>query len=189
MVKPTACYPLAFLAISLMKQYPELKDIYLCRIAKKCPWTIPYIKYDKGTESGRKSLGWKRNSAGKYEETTNYLERQQGIFRLWAATASLDLKSSPFPIENTWKFIARLLNSKIEDEEMLNVAFAMVSSFLDIAGKTFLKSYGNQGIKMVKAIALWVGPDARGANASRLRILVEEYVLEGKIGLDFDFER
>lgn len=189
MVKPTACYPLAFLAISLMKHFPELKDIYLCRLAKKCPWTIPYVEYDKGTESGRKSLGWKRSSDGKYEATTAYTERQEGIFRLWVATTSLKLQSSPYPIEHAWKFISRLLNAKIVDEELRNVSFVMAASFLDIAGKNFLNNYGNQANKMIRCIALWVGPDIKGPNASRLRILVEEYVGQGKIGLDFEFER
>ncbi|CCG84581.1 protein of unknown function [Taphrina deformans PYCC 5710] len=189
MVKPSAAYPLAFLTISLMSQYPELLDLYLCRIAKKCPWTIPFVAYSKDTESGRKSLGYKRNSEGKYESSTTYLERQSGIFILWAATCSLELKSSPYNISNGWKFLARLVNSSITDEELRNVAFAMVSSFMEIAGKSLVQRYGNQGRKLLQVTALWVGPDMKGANASRLRILLEEYLTTGKIGLDYEFER
>lgn len=187
--KPTACYPLAFLAISMMKHFPALKDIYLCRLARKCPWIIPYVAYDKDTESGRKSLGWKRGVDDKYEATTAYTERQEGIFRLWAATTSLKLQKSPYPIEHAWIFISRLLNAKIQDEELKNVSFVMAASFLDIAGKNFLATYGNQASKIIRAIGFWVGPDIKGPNASRLRILVEEYVKQGRVGLAFDFAR
>ncbi len=187
-VKPTSAYPLAFLAISLMKQYPALRDIYIMRIVKKCPWTVPYLAYDKNTESGRTSLGWKRRQEGKYEEVTSYIERQSGMFTLWSATTSLKLKASPYGIEHGWKFIARLLNARIEDPDLRNTAYAIVASFLDVCGKSFGNMYKGQAVKMIKAIAIWVGPDSKGANAHRLRITVEQYFRTGTLGIEFDFE-
>ena len=188
MVKPTACYPLAFLVISLTQRYPQLKGLYLCRLTKKCPWIVPYVAYDKGTEAGRKSLGWRRGSDEKYEEFTSYLERQEGIFRLWIATVALELKSSPFHNSAMWTFITRLMNDKILDEELQNVAFAMASTFMEIAGKSFIKIYGSQARKTIHRAGPWVASKT-SANARRLQILIEEYQRNGDIGLKFEFER
>lgn len=192
MVKPTACYPLAFLAVSIMKQYPDFLDLFLIRLAKKCPWTVPFVGYDKSTESGRKNLGWKRSAAtGKYEEATTYLERQEGIFRLWAASTSLNLTDSPLPISLCMTWLTRLLEdaTPLADNELRDVAFALAASFLDIAGRPFMQAFGGQGQEMAKRMATWVGPDVRGAAATRLRIQLEEYLLHGKLGLDFNFEK
>lgn len=190
MVNPTACYPLAMLAIGLMCKYDDFADVLYIRFAKKCPFVIPYVSgHDAGTEEGRKALGWKRKADGKYEDLTAYLERQCGIYRFYIAITAIDIASNPWPIQRSWVTVARLVSERLENDDLHNVALAIACTFLESAGRSFLAAFGESGRKLLMAMARWVGPDEKGPNANRLRILLETWQKDGSVGLDFSFER
>jgi nucleoporin GLE1 len=185
--KASAAYPLGLLCLLLIKPFPELKDLYLARLAKKCPWTIPYVQHSLDTESGRKLLGYKRNQAGKYESIEGYNDRQKGIFTLYAATTSILLEDSPVPIERCWQTLSRLMNLKLTDADLLNTSFAMLDTALDVAGRSLLDAFGDLGKQLILAAGLYVGETARGPQAGSLRNAIEDYVQRGELGLDFSF--
>ncbi|BFZ55998.1 Nuclear pore complex nucleoporin component [Savitreella phatthalungensis] len=188
MVNPAACYPLAVVAIAMTCKYEGLVDLLCARFSKKCPWTIGDVtEHDMGTESGRKLLGWRRKPDGKYEDATSYLERQTGIFRLYAAILSFDFPQSPWTPQCSWRWVAHHLNLKVSDADLRNVNFAIAATFLDIAGRSAVAAFGSAAEKLLVALGRWVANET-GPNANRLRILLEECQL-GKIGLDFSFER
>ncbi|KAG5438824.1 hypothetical protein PCANB_002544 [Pneumocystis canis] len=174
-----SAYPLATVCVFLMSNHPDLVDILLARFAKKCPYTIPYLKYNRNTEEGKKALGFYRLKNGKFEEETSYTERQCGIFAVFSAIIQTEYVPNYLPIHFGWTLLAKLLNEPPPSETV----FAIISTFIDIAGNAFTKHYGLQADKLIRlAVNDWIG-DNKGSNAARLRILGEEWITQRKIGL------
>ncbi|KAG4304122.1 hypothetical protein PORY_002486 [Pneumocystis oryctolagi] len=174
-----SAYPLAAVCVLLMSNHPDFVDILLSRFAKKCPYTIPYLKYNKNTEEGKKALGFYRFKNGNFEEEASYTERQCGIFAVFAAIMQTQHSPNYLPMNFGWTLLAKLLNEPPPSETV----FAIISTFIDVAGNAFTKHYGLQADKLIRlAVNDWVG-DNKGSNAARLRILGEEWVNQGKIGL------
>ncbi|CCJ31142.1 unnamed protein product [Pneumocystis jirovecii] len=174
-----SAYPLATVCVFLMSSHPDLIDILLARFAKKCPYTIPYLKYNKKTEEGRKALGFYRSKNGKYEEEVSYTERQCGIFAVFAAIIQTQHIPNCLPMHFGWTLLAKLLNEPPSSETV----FAIISTFMDISGNAFARHYGLQADKLIRlAVKDWVG-DNKGSSATRLKILGEEWITQRKIGL------
>ncbi|KAG5520210.1 hypothetical protein PMAC_001287 [Pneumocystis sp. 'macacae'] len=174
-----SAYPLAAVCVFLMSSHPDLVDILLARFAKKCPYTIPYLKYNKNTEEGMKALGFYRSKNGKFEEEASYTERQCGIFAVFAAIIQTQHIPNYLPMHFGWTLLAKLLNEPPSSETV----FAIISTFMDISGNVFVKYYGLQADKLIRlAVKDWVG-DNKGSNATRLKILGEEWITQKKIGL------
>lgn len=174
-----SAYPLATVCVFLMSSHPDLVDILLARFAKKCPYTIPYFNYNKNTEEGRKALGFYRSKNGKFEEETSYTERQCGIFAVFSAIMQTQYIPNHLPIRFGWTLLAKILNESPSSETV----FAIISTFIDIAGNAFMKHYGLQADKLIRlAVNEWAGNN-KGSNATRLRVLGEEWITNKKIGL------
>ncbi|EMR10452.1 hypothetical protein PNEG_01167 [Pneumocystis murina B123] len=174
-----SAYPLATVCVFLMSTHPDLVDILLARFAKKCPYTIPYFNYNKNTEEGRKALGFYRSKNGKFEEEASYTERQCGIFAVFSAIMQTQYIPNHLPIRFGWTLLAKILNESPSSETV----FAIISTFIDIAGNAFMKHYGLQADKLIRlAVNEWAGNN-KGSNATRLRVLGEEWITNKKIGL------
>lgn len=174
-----SAYPLATVCVFLMSNHSDLVDILLARFAKKCPYTIPYLNYNKNTEEGRKALGFYRLRNGKFEEETSYTERQCGIFAVFAAIMQTEYVPNYLPIHFGWTLLAKILNESPSSETV----FAIISTFIDIAGNAFMKHYGLQADKLIRlAVNEWIGNN-KGSSATRLKILGEEWITQRKIGL------
>lgn len=175
-----SAYPLAMVSVFLMSNHPDLVDILLARFAKKCPYTIPYLNYNKNTEEGKKALGFYRLKNGNYEEETSYTERQCGIFAVFSAIMQTQYVPNYLPICFGWTLLAKLLNESPSSETV----FAIISTFIDVAGNAFMKHYGLQADKLIRlAVNEWLG-DNKGSCATRLKILGEEWITQRKIGLN-----
>jgi len=133
-------------------------------------------------------MGYKRTEDGKWEETTRYIERQSGIFAVWAAMSTHRLnprapdqesEGHPFPLSNAWRWVARTLNHEATNE----IECAMMATFLEIVSQSFIQKYGRQGQKIVQLAVggKWVG-QIRGPAAGRLEIMREEFQRTGRIG-------
>ena len=133
-------------------------------------------------------MGYKRMEDGKWEETTRYIERQSGIFAVWAAMTThrlnpraLDQESEqhPFPLSNAWKWAARTLNHPARNE----IECAMMATFLEVVNQPFIQKYGRQGQKIVLLAVgkKWVG-EIKGPAVGRLEIMKEEFMRTGRIG-------
>lgn len=185
-VKPESALPLGKLAVNLMVQYPELKELLMARFVKKCPFVIGYTCSIE-SESGRQDMGWKRKADDKWEEDTFYDERMGGMVTLFAVITRLPLpqehintQSHPMPISNSWHMVARIANTP--SNLLTNSHFVVLGFWWDAAASEFLQAYGNQGSKLLQLI----GEDLTASvaerkyvGAARLRILLEEWQTTG----------
>lgn len=181
-VKPENSIPLARLTVFLLNQYPELSDYLMSRFVKKCPFVIGYT-CSIDTEQGRNNMGWKRNSEGTWESDTTYDERMNGMLTLYIAITRLNEVKLVDPeqnelwnIEACWRFVARMANLPIK--LLTNTHFIILGGWWDASALQFLQYYGNQGIKLLKLIAIDMTnavSDKKFVGAARLRILMEEW--------------
>jgi len=199
-VQIPSAYPLAFVCVFLMTKYPPLSEILVARFAKNSPWTVPY--YDEPmvlptlgshsnyqTEEAMKRMGYKRTDDGKWEEQTRYIERQSGIFAVWAAMSTHELPKTqespvhPFPVSYAWRWAARTLNHPARNE----IECAMMATFLEVVNQKLLRVYGRQARKVISLAVSqqWIG-QLRGPAVGRLEIMRDEFAKKGKIG-DDDF--
>ena len=137
-----------------------------------------------------KRMGYKRTEEGKWEEPTRYIERQSGIFAVWVAMTThqlnptamgQDAELNPFPLANAWRWAARTLNHKASNE----IECAMMATFLEVASEPFVRTYRQQGQKLVNLAVSeqWFGK-IRGPAVGRLGIMRDEFQRTGRVGED-----
>jgi nucleoporin GLE1 len=133
-------------------------------------------------------MGYKRTEDGKWEEITKYIERQSGIFAVWAAMTThrlnpragdQDSEGHPFPLSQAWRWAARTLNHPATNE----TECAIMATFLEVTNQPFLRKYGHQGRKIVHLAVngKWTG-EIRGPAAGRLEVMRDEFQKNGRIG-------
>lgn len=170
--------PLGRLGAMLMVRFKELSKLLLARFVKKCPFVIGF-SCPIDTEEGRLRMGWKR-SGDKWEDPSTYAERVSGICAVWTVMSISQINTNnephPYPISNSWKFLARMANTKTDVLD--NSHFSLVATWWDIASDAFVKAYGKQGVKLLQAIS---GPwtqqvlEKRYPSALRLGLLGEDW--------------
>lgn len=185
-VKPESALPLGKLAVNLMVQYPELKELLMARFVKKCPFVIGYT-CSIDSESGRQNMGWKRKADDKWEEETFYDERMGGMVTLFAVITKVSLPmelitthSHPLPISNSWHMVARVANTP--GNLLTNSHFVVMGFWWDAAASEFIQAYGNQGTKLLQLVGddlTAAVADRKYVGAARLRILLEEWQTTG----------
>ncbi|ODQ82252.1 hypothetical protein BABINDRAFT_23277, partial [Babjeviella inositovora NRRL Y-12698] len=184
---PDRAVPLSKLALNLTVMFPELRHYLLARFVKKCPLVIGYT-CAVDTEEGRLRMAWKRSSAGKWEEETQYNERIGGIFTVFAVLTRLQLQPNqpqgvfPYPMALGWTMMARILN--MPADLLANVHYLAASNWWDAAAEEFLKAYGRQGQKLLQL--MWDEWTLRArerefAGAARLRIVGEAWANSGRV--------
>lgn len=177
--------PLGKLAAMMMVRYEPLKELLLARFVKKCPLVIGYT-CAIDTEEGRIRMGWKRKG-GKWEEPNSYSERLSGICAVWTAITISQVDTAgqphPYPIENSWRFAARLANTPVE--LLTDTHFSVMGIWWDVASEIFLNEYGRQGQKLLELIhTKWIAQVAERKYPAALRLLLlgEDWKKEGKLG-------
>lgn len=184
-VKVQAALPLGTLALQVMVRHEQLVDFLLARFVKKCPHVIGF-SCPIDTEEGRKRMGWKRPDGEKWEDETMYSERMAGICSVWTVINQAKLSAAhnqkhPYPISNSWRFIARHLNR--DTTTLTNTDFAVVAAWWEVASDRFLQAYGKQGAKLLNLVwDNWTTSckDKQYPAAARLRLLGEDWVNSGK---------
>ncbi|KAJ2747301.1 Nuclear pore complex nucleoporin component [Coemansia sp. BCRC 34301] len=177
-----AAYPLATTAVLIMQTYPQLADMLMIRLVKKCPYVIPqYFRKQSGQsiEDYLRSTGYKGKEDDELESENIYAERMAGMVALFAAIVqipSANGKPNPFPISHGWTWIARLLNSAPR-----SISPLLVHTFLSVAGASLMAAYGKQFKKLLDTlISHWIpsitakDPTAT-ASKSNLCGYLEEY--------------
>lgn len=166
--------PLGLLCCYLLCEFPELKELLIARFIKKCPFIIGYT-CSLGTPEGMKDMGWRKG-----EDPGQYSERMAGITATWAIiTISQPLKNTyvhPYPIQHTWKFISRMLNTPVG--RLTDGHFAVVGGWWDVASKVFAEAFGKQGIKVLETICIqWPAlvQDKKFGAARRLELIGEQF--------------
>ncbi|KAJ2493575.1 hypothetical protein IWW37_000441 [Coemansia sp. RSA 2050] len=153
-----AAYPLATTAVLIMQTYPQLTDMLLIRLVKKCPYVVPqYFGRQAGqsAEDYLRSIGYKEKEDEGLESENIYTERMTGMLALYAAivqTASANGKPNLFPISHGWTWMARLLNLPPR-----SISPLLVHTFLSVAGASLMAAYGKQFKKLLDTlINSWV---------------------------------
>ncbi|AMD20995.1 HEL286Cp [Eremothecium sinecaudum] len=187
-VKPESAVPLATLTLHLLMRYVELKEFFLARLIKKCPFIIGF-SCNIDTEEGRIRMGWKRSGDNKWEDDTSYEERIGGIMTIFAVITRLplpaefiNLRQHPLSLSYSWQILARVANK--QPESLTNTHFILLGCWWDAAAAQFLQYYGSQGGKLLKLIASDLTAKVaakRFVGAARLRILLEEWETKGTI--------
>ncbi|KAJ2813572.1 hypothetical protein H4S07_000581 [Coemansia furcata] len=149
-----AAYPLATTAVLVMQAYPQLADMLMIRLVKKCPYVIPqYFGRQAGqsVEDYLRGIGYKEKEDDELESENIYNERMTGMVALYAAIvqiASANGRPNPFPISHGWTWVARLLNLPPRSTSPL-----LVHTFLSIAGASLTAAYGKQFKKLLDTMA------------------------------------
>ncbi|KAJ2774179.1 hypothetical protein IWQ56_000687 [Coemansia nantahalensis] len=181
-----AAYPLAATAVLITQKHPQLLDMLMVRLVKKCPYVIPeYIRRQPGQSVADfvRASGYKENEDGERESEGIYMERMAGMVALFAAivqTAS-NGSSNPFPIRHGWTWLARMLN-----QAPRTISPLLVQTFLSVAGTAMAAAYPRQLPKMLDLASLWLNAaPAKNAAAvalrSNLTSYLEEYRRTGKL--------
>lgn len=167
-------YPLGLVSCYLLCEFPELKDVLIPKIIDACPLLIGYV-VPIDTAEGRKTMKLKDN-----ESAEQYNERMIAITATWTAiTISEPLNKNdihPYPIDNSWKFIARVLNTPVN--LLTNTHFALICGWWDIASKTFENAFGKQGTKVLQALCVQLPALVKNKNfsfAKKLELIGEDF--------------
>jgi len=183
--RPSTVGPLSILCMELLTKYPALPSLFFARLVKKCPWVIAHAESIE-TEQGRKMMGYKRKSDGKWEDDISYTNRMCGIITLWSAVCTISFKPNtlvhPHPIANAWKMLARLAD--MPRTSLADTHYAVVAAFIECAGVKFLTAYGRQGKKLFRFLfgpwTAW-GREHKLPDGLRLWLLGEDWVKERKV--------
>ncbi|KAJ2264213.1 hypothetical protein GGI01_000060 [Coemansia sp. RSA 376] len=149
-----AAYPLATTTVLIMQTYPQLVDMLMIRLVKKCPYVVPqYFGRQAGqsVEDYLRSIGYKEKEDDELESESIYTERMAGMLALYAAMvqiASANGKPNPFPISHGWTWMARLLNLPPR-----SISPLLVHTFLLVAGASLMAAYGKQFKKLLDTLA------------------------------------
>ncbi|GMM30640.1 nucleoporin [Martiniozyma asiatica (nom. inval.)] len=175
--------PLAKLTLNLILLNPELLELLKARLIKKCPLIIGYT-CDIKTEEGRKKMGWKRSSDGKFEDENRYTERLSGIMTLFAVMTRLKIDGTfvgvnftqvkhPLPIFNSWTFLARMIDTN--PILITPVHFAVVGAWWEACCVEFEMAYRRQAAKLLAlATTKWILL-GKGSAMERLKLLGEDW--------------
>lgn len=184
-VRVDRALPLGILTTFLLGQFPELHELLMARFVKKCPLLIGY-SCSIDTEEGRLRMGYGRKDEGTWEAEERYCERLGGIAAVWAVvTISQPLgagKPHPYPIENSWRMLARLVNT--HQALLQNVHFTVAATWWEIASETMVKAYGKQAVKLLQLLAgQWaqLGAERKYPAALRLQLQGEDWQKTGKL--------
>lgn len=190
-VQQNSAMPLAKLAYSLLKTFPEFEYYFMARLVKKCPFIIGFSR-SIDTEEGRTQMGWKKKD-GKWEDDVKYDERVSGVASLWSVMCRLkdyQPQLDNFSFEASWRFLARIANTPAE--LLTNTHYSIVAAWWDVTAKHFLASYGTQSQKLMYTLVVpWVQlvQQKRFAAAARLSILGEDWLVNRKIESIKEMER
>ncbi|KAJ2082599.1 hypothetical protein H4R24_001480 [Coemansia sp. RSA 988] len=176
-----AAFPLAAAAVLVMQTYPQLVDMLLLRLVKKCPYVIPEYAAKLPTQPTAeymRTIGYKDNG-DEIESRELYSERMAGMIALFAAvvqTNDLGGRPNPLPLNYGWTWLSRMANLAPRAISPL-----LVQTFLSIAGPAMLATYGRQMTKIIDVLAdKWIpaipaaSPGAVAAK-SNLCGYIEEY--------------
>ncbi|CAF1679137.1 unnamed protein product [Rotaria magnacalcarata] len=140
--------------ISKDPQHKEFGTIFLGRLHKKCPYTVPYYPIRQSHMNDKQyleAIGYIEKQDGdqrRLETETEFLVRMNGLIRLFCKL--LITRGPPFDnkLEFAWRWFADVLNLTPRP----NITSILIRVFLEEAGEIMVKSYGNQFIKILEVI-------------------------------------
>jgi nucleoporin GLE1 len=185
-VSVNSAVPLGLLAVLIMQENPQMKELLIARFVKKCPHVIGY-SCGIDTEEGRVRMGYRRINE-KWEDDAVYSERIAGMCSVWAVMTQSKFsansnKEHPYPFSHSWTFLARQLNTSAQ--HIHNANYSAVGAWWDVAAEKFLTAYGRQGRKLLQAawddFTSMSSEHQKYPAAVRLRLLGMDWVKNGQL--------
>lgn len=148
-----AAFPIAVVASGVWELHPQVGDLILAHLHKKCPYAIPhYPPMKEGTpvDEYQRILGYRVDDSG-VEGQDSFLKRMSGMIRLYAAIIQLkwpySSKQGPVPhgLNHGWRWLAQMLNM----EPLADVTATLLFDFLEVCGNALMNQYRSQFWKLI----------------------------------------
>ncbi|KAL3975322.1 Ras-like protein [Sarotherodon galilaeus] len=148
-----AAFPIAVVASGVWELHPQVGELILAHLHKKCPYAIPhYPPMKEGTpvDEYQRILGYRVDDSG-VEGQDSFLKRMSGMIRLYAAIIQLkwpySSKQGPVPhgLNHGWRWLAQMLNM----EPLADVTATLLFDFLEVCGNALMNQYQSQFWKLI----------------------------------------
>uniref|UniRef100_A0A8C8A7E1 mRNA export factor GLE1 n=1 Tax=Otus sunia TaxID=257818 RepID=A0A8C8A7E1_9STRI len=151
-----AAFPIAVVASGIWELHPQVGDLFLAHLHKKCPYAVPFypaLKEGTSMEEYQRMLGYQVKDS-KIEEQDHFLKRMSGLIRLYAAIIQLRWPygnkdgTHPHGLNYGWRWLAQMLNM----EPLADVTATLLLDFLEVCGNALMKQYKAQFWKIMLLI-------------------------------------
>ncbi|XP_054466906.1 mRNA export factor GLE1 [Anoplopoma fimbria] len=148
-----AAFPIAVVASGVWELHPQVGDLILAHLHKKCPYAVPHyppMKDGTAVEDYQRILGYRVDDSG-VEGQDSFLKRMSGMIRLYAAVIQLRWPygskqgSPPHGLSNGWRWLAQMLNM----EPLADITATLLFDFLEVCGNALMKQYQSQFWKLI----------------------------------------
>ncbi|KAM9392006.1 mRNA export factor GLE1 isoform 3-T3 [Pholidichthys leucotaenia] len=148
-----AAFPIAVVASGLWELHPQVGDLILAHLHKKCPYAVPWyppMKNGMSVEEYQRILGY-RIEDSKVEDQYIFLKRMSGMIRLYAAIIQLKWpysskqESASHGLQHGWRWLAQMLNM----EPVADITATLLLDFLEVCGNALMKQYQAQFWKLI----------------------------------------
>uniref|UniRef100_M3ZKT9 mRNA export factor GLE1 n=1 Tax=Xiphophorus maculatus TaxID=8083 RepID=M3ZKT9_XIPMA len=148
-----AAFPIGVVASGIWELHPQVGDLILAHLHKKCPYSVPHyppMKDGTPVDEYQKILGYRVDDCG-VEGQDSFLKRMSGMIRLYAAVIQLrwpyDSKqgSVPHGLNHGWRWLAQMLNM----EPLADITATLLFDFLEVCGNALMKQYQGQFWKLI----------------------------------------
>ncbi|XP_017283254.1 nucleoporin GLE1 [Kryptolebias marmoratus] len=148
-----AAFPIAMVASGIWELHPQVGDLILAHLHKKCPYAVPHyppMKDGTPVEEYQRILGYRVDDSGA-EGQDSFLKRMSGMIRLYAALIQLKWPysskqgSAPHGLNHGWRWFAQMLNM----EPLADITATLLFDFLEVCGNALIKQYQLQFWKLI----------------------------------------
>ncbi|KAI8445244.1 GLE1-like protein-domain-containing protein [Phakopsora pachyrhizi] len=185
--KLNTVYPLGRVVVGLiLLGYPELGDVLMARLVKKCYFVScykPLMGVGQSDEDYKKQLGFQISASRRDETIVEYSSRMAGLAALYASIIQTDpfdivpsLRTSnmerdklykipaQFRLDVCWTWISSMMKEPIVS---VVTTIEVLINFLSVVGDRMCEVYGKQFYKLI-------------------RLILEEGIRKQKVGFQFD---
>ncbi|CAF4967070.1 unnamed protein product [Rotaria sp. Silwood1] len=167
--------------LSQNQRHKEFRIIFLDRLHKKCPYTVPLYPKRQSTMNDKQyleAIGYIEKQDGdqrRLETETEFLNRMNGLIRLFCKL--LVSRGPPFDkdLAFAWKWFSDVLNLPPKS----NITSVLIRVFLEEAGKMMMNVYQTQFPKIINAIQLQYLPRLEKQTSddqmARLRLTLDNF--------------
>uniref|UniRef100_A0A3B5M1F4 mRNA export factor GLE1 n=1 Tax=Xiphophorus couchianus TaxID=32473 RepID=A0A3B5M1F4_9TELE len=148
-----AAFPIGVVASGIWELHPQVGDLILAHLHKKCPYSVPHyppMKDGTPVDEYQKILGYRVDDCG-VEGQDSFLKRMSGMIRLYAAVIQLRWPygskqgSVPHGLNHGWRWLAQMLNM----EPLADITATLLFDFLEVCGNALMKQYQGQFWKLI----------------------------------------
>ncbi|KAH8301527.1 hypothetical protein KR059_005456, partial [Drosophila kikkawai] len=186
---PQAAFPFASVIATFWKLMPDFGKVFLAYLYKESPFLVPYVipqQPGQTPEAYLKTIGYRLSDNNELEKPDNYLKRQTGIARLYAAVIitpgrKADGPEHCFGLEEGWRWLAHVVHVK----PLPDVSATLIMEILQTLGFELWRTYGKQFVKLLLFIQNHYLPQLavydEGGPKTRLEMLLAKFLRERQI--------